>query len=45
MGHAIIFLLLGIIGLLCPKETKQRLMDQEATEWYAEIEREFNIKI
>ena len=36
MGHAIVFLLWGIACLFCPKETMQRMMNEEAQEWYEE---------
>jgi hypothetical protein len=38
MGHLIIFAIFGICGLLLPKETKQRMMNEEANEWYEEGE-------
>lgn len=32
MGHFIILMIIGIAGLLLPKKTKQRLMDEEGAE-------------
>lgn len=36
MGHAIVFLILGICGWLMPEKTKQEMMNQEATKWLEE---------
>jgi hypothetical protein len=36
MGDLIFMLLWGIYGMLTPKSEKQRLMNEEATEWYYE---------
>lgn len=36
MGHAVIFLILSIAGLLLPKKTKQKLMNEEAKQWLQE---------
>lgn len=36
MGHLIVYAIFGIIGCLLPKKTKQRMMDKEGAEWYAE---------
>lgn len=36
MGHFIILMIFGICGLLLPKKTKQRLMDEEAEQAWLE---------
>ena len=36
MGHAIVFAILGICGLLLPKKEKQRMMNEEAKQWLQE---------
>lgn len=36
MGSVIVVLFFGICGIFTSKREKQRLMNQEAQEWYAE---------
>lgn len=36
MGHAIVLAFLGIAGLLLPKKTKQKLINEEAKQWLQE---------
>jgi uncharacterized protein Smg (DUF494 family) len=38
MGDVLFMLIWGIYGMLTPKSEKQRLMNEEATEWYYEQE-------
>lgn len=36
MGHFIVLMIWGICGLLLPKKTKQRLMEEEGEQWLRE---------
>ena len=44
MGNFIVLMLLGIAGLLLPKEEKEKAWQIEAEEWLREHEEELEIK-